>query len=170
MGVTPGTGGKSFAEIIAAAQAGEIKALLIHDDNPLLSAPGTADILAALEAVEALVVIDSVRSTTAEHADVVLAELPFFSKDGTITNADRHVNRQRPAGVTRREERDGVTILTQLANALGGNFAFETPADVMDEAAARVAGYRPYARILSGKTRALAERAAQRAAAHARHR
>ena len=157
MGITPAAGGKSFPEIVQAAKAGEIKALLIHDDNPLLNAPGSEDIRTALDAVEALVVIDSVRSTSAEYAHVVLAELPFFSKDGTITNADRRINRQRPAGVARREERGGVTILTQLANALGGNFSFEGAGDVMDEIAARVDGYRPYTRILSGRTRTLIE-------------
>src|SRR5690606_18812448 len=144
MGVTPAVGGKSFPEIIEAAKAGQIKALLIHDDNPLLNAPGTDDIRAAFAADAALAVSDPVHSTTAAHADVVLAELPFFSKDGTITTADRRINRQHPAGYARREERGGVEVLSQLANALGARFAYEGAADVMDEVAMQVAGYRPY--------------------------
>src|SRR5690606_9512807 len=44
MGVGPAAGGKSFPEIIEGAKAGEIKAILLHDDNPLLNSPGTADI------------------------------------------------------------------------------------------------------------------------------
>jgi predicted molibdopterin-dependent oxidoreductase YjgC len=127
----------------------------------LLNAPGSEDIRAALEAVDVLVVIDSVRSTAAEHADVVLAELPFFAKDGTITTADRRINRQRPAAVARREERDGVQLLTALANALGGNFPYADAAAVMAEAASSVPGYRPYPRILSGRTRALANEQAE---------
>ncbi|MYB41430.1 MAG: molybdopterin-dependent oxidoreductase, partial [Chloroflexi bacterium] len=155
MGVAPGEGGRSFPEIIEAARDGAIRALLIHDDNPLLNAPGSDDIRAALETVEALVVIDSLRSTTAAHANVVLAELPFFAKDGTLTTGDRRITRQRPAAQPRRDERDGVAILVALANALGGDFAYESAGEVMAEAAASLEGYEPYEAVRSGRTRAL---------------
>ena len=155
MGIAPGEGGKSFPEIIEAAKAGEIKALLIHADNPLLNAPGTAEILAAFAAVETLIVIDSVRSTTAEHASVVLAEVPFFAKDGTITSADRRLIRQRPALAATREARDGLTVLAALARALGGTVPAETPAEVMAVAMTSVSGYVAYPQIESGRTRAL---------------
>ncbi|MYA20968.1 MAG: molybdopterin-dependent oxidoreductase [Chloroflexi bacterium] len=155
MGVTPGEGGRSFPEIIEGARDGAIRALLIHDDNPLLNAPGSDDVRAALEAVEALVVIDSVRSTTAAHANVVLAELPFFAKDGTLTTGDRRITRQRPAAQPRRDERDGVAILIALANALGGDFAYGSAGEVMAEAAAGLEGYEPYEAVRSGRTRAL---------------
>ena len=158
MGIAPGSGGKSFPEIIEAAKVGEIKALVIHADNPLLNAPGTADILAAFAAVDALIVIDSIRSTTAEHATVVLAEVPFFAKDGTITNADRRIIRQRPAATPQREAHDGLAVLTALTAALGGSAASgggSTAADVMALAAASIDGYVTYPKIESGRTRAL---------------
>ena len=155
MGVAPGEGGRDFPAIVEGAREGAIRALLIHDDNPLLNAPGSADVRAALEAVEALVVIDSLRSTAAEHADVVLAELPFFAKDGTITTGDRRLTRQRPAGAPRREERAGVALLAALARALGDGGAPETAAGAMADAAARAAGYAPHESIRSGRTRAL---------------
>ena len=110
---------------------------------------------AALEAVEALVVIDSLRSSTAQHANVVLAELPFFAKDGTLTTGDRRITRQRSAAPPRRDERDGVAILVALANALGGDFEYEGPGAVMAEAAASLEGYEPHEAIRSGSTRAL---------------
>ena len=166
MGLEPGEGGRSFGEIIEGARDGSIRALLIHDDNPLLSSPGTADVRAALEAVDALVVIDSLRSTTAEHANVVLAELPFFAKDGTITSGDRRITRQRPAAEPRRDEREGVAIISALANALGGAFAYESAADVMAEAAERVEGYTRYEGLLPSRTRALP---AESAMAHTRY-
>ena len=155
MGVAPGEGGRSFPEIIEGARDGAIRALLIHDDNPLLNAPGSDDVRAALENVEALVVIDSLRSTTAQHANVVLAELPFFAKDGTLTTGDRRITRQRPAAPPRRDERDGVAILVALANALGGDFAYESAGAVMAEAAAGIEGYEPHEATRSGRTRAL---------------
>ena len=157
MGLEPGDGGRSFQEIIEGARDGSIRALLIHDDNPLLSATGTADVRAALEAVDALVVVDSLRSTAAEHANVVLAELPFFAKNGTITSGDRRITRQRPAAEPRRDEREGVAVLAALANALGGEFAYEGAADVMAEAAERVEGYTRYEGLMPSRTRALPE-------------
>ena len=119
MGVVPGPNGLGFPEIIEAARSGAIKALVIHADNPLLNAPGTAAVREALDRVEALVVIDEVRSTAADHANVVLADVPFFAKDGTLTNADRRIVRQRPAATSQREAVPGLAILGALAKALG---------------------------------------------------
>jgi predicted molibdopterin-dependent oxidoreductase YjgC len=159
MGVAPAEGGKSFPEIIAAAKAGQITALVIHDDNPLLSAPGRADVQAALEAVPTLIVIDSLRSTTAELATVVLAERPFFAKEGTITNADHRILRQRAAGGAQRDEQQGTAILTALANALGDAMTYAAPIDVMREIAERVPNYATHEAIATapGTTRALPE-------------
>ena len=144
IGVAPAPDGKSFPEIIAAAKAGEIKVIVLHDDNPLLNAAGSDDVRAAFQALEALIVIDSVRSTAVEHATVVLAELPFHGKDGTITNADHRLLRQRPATVASGDERDGASILLALANGLGDPVRFDGAAEVMAEIAGRVSGYVTY--------------------------
>ncbi|RLT27012.1 MAG: hypothetical protein DWI48_04775 [Chloroflexi bacterium] len=149
MGVTPGGvagvgGGKSFSEIIEGARDGSIKALVIHADNPLLSAGGSTAVREALDKVEALIVIDAVRSTAADHANVVLADVPFFAKDGSITNADRHVMRQKPAQSSQREARPGLAIIGALATALG----HESRPSTMP------AGYVPLAQVQSGRTRA----------------
>ncbi len=157
MGVAPGEGGLGFPAIVEAARDGAIRALVIHDDNPLLSAPGAGAVRAALDAAEALIVIDSLRSAAAERAGVVLAELPFFAKDGTITTGDRRITRQRPAAAPRREEQGGVAILGALASALGGGEPPAGPAAAMAEAAPRAGGYRPWGELRSARTRALPE-------------
>ena len=155
MGVAPADGGRSFPEIIAAARSGEVRALLLHGDNPLLNAPGSDEIAAALEALDTLIVIDSLRSTAAEHASVVIAEPPFFARDGTITSADRRIVRQRAATGARGDQRHGAAILSAIADGLGGLFAYDGAADVMAEIAEQVPGYRVYREIASGRTRAL---------------
>lgn len=155
MGLTPAEGGKSFPEIIDAARDHSIKALLIHDDNPLLSSPGSDTVIAALEAVEVLIVIDSLRSTTAEYADIVLAELPFFLRDGTITSADRRIIRQQAASEARGDERSGIEVFSALADGLGGLFTQSKSAEVMVEIAEQITGYIPYSRLTSGQSRAL---------------
>ena len=155
MGVAPADGGRAFPEIIAAAQSGEVRALLLHGDNPLLNAPGSDEIAAALEALDTLIVIDSLRSTAAEHASVVIAEPPFFARDGTITGADRRIVRQRPATDARGDQRHGAAILSAIADGLGGLFVYDGAAEVMAEIAEQVPGYCGYREIASGRTRAL---------------
>jgi len=153
MGIAPGDSGRSFAQIIEAAKSREVRALVLHDDNPLLNAPGREDIAAALAALDVLVVIDNVRSTATEHATVVLAELPFFARTGTITNADRRIIRSNAAAGPRADERTGIELISALGNALEGDFHHESPADVMAAAATRVAGYVEYNALTSARTR-----------------
>ena len=155
MGLTPGPEGRGFAEIIEGARSGAVKALIIHADNPLLNAPATAEVRAALEALDALVVIDSVRSTASEHAQVVLAALPFFATDGTITTADHRLVRQRSTGSTYRDARAGIDVIASLVLALGGAVSEQSAADVMAQVATRVPGYVAYGALQSGRTRAL---------------
>lgn len=155
MGVAPGANGRGFAEIIAGARSGAIHALVVHADNPLLNAPGTADIIAALDALDALIVIDGVRSTLAERADVVLPDLPFFAKHGTLTTADRHVVRQQPAQAPHRDEQDAVATLAALGRALGAALPCATAAEAAVALASAVPGYVPLAQVRSGRSRAL---------------
>ncbi len=157
MGIAPGEGGLGFSGMVEAIERGEIRALLVHEENPLLSVAGAERVRAALGRLDALIVVDSLCSSTAELASVVLAALPFHAQDGTITTADRRLVRQRPAAVARRDERPGVALLAALAGALGAPLGAESAADVMAEAAEHVPGYAPYQRIRSGSTRALPE-------------
>ena len=159
-GISPDAGGRSFPEIIQGAGDGSVRALVIHADNPLLNSPGRPEIESALSNLEALIVIDSLRSSTAEHATVVLAELPFHAEDGTLTSADRRIIRQRPAAIARRDERSGLAIIGALAEALGSDLGSHLPADVMQEMAedgVSFPGYRPYAELArrAGRARAL---------------
>ena len=167
VGVTPGDGGRSYSGIIEGAIAGDIKALIIHADNPLLSAPGRNAAEAALSALDALVIIDSVRSSAAEHADVVLAELPFHGEDGTITNADHRVLLHRAATRAKSEERAGVAIIGALGDALAGagNAALtvDTPFAITDLVAAEVPGYADAATVWGsgGEYRTLGDTSAE---------
>ena len=156
MGITPGLGGKSFPEIIAAAKAGEVKALVIHRDNPLLNSGGTDDIEAALTAVEQLIVIDSVRSSAAEHASVLLAEKPFHLSQGTTTNAARGIGVNRASLSATRDERDGLAVIAALANGLGARVPTSIT-EVTDEIASKIAVYESWARIEPGRTRVFIE-------------
>ena len=159
MGVAPASGGHSFPEIVAAITSGAIRALVVHRDNPLLSAPGAAQTAAALEALEALVVIDSVRSTATEHATAVLAEAPFHATRGTTTNAARRIAQNRHAMPAAQDERPATSIIAALAEGLGEHLGADDAIAITDEIATHIEGYAPWAAIQSGRTRALLEAA-----------
>lgn len=158
-GIVPRSTENDFPNIIEKAKNGTIKALVLHNDNPLLNTPGTPDIESALANLEVLIVIDSLKSTATQHATVVLAELPFHAKDGTLTSADRRIIRQRPAGAPQGDEREGIAILTALARALGTSINYDSAADVMRDISSSVVGYVPYDELTRspGKIRALVE-------------
>jgi len=88
---------------------------------------------------------------------VVLAETPFHAEDGTITNADRRVLRQRPAAVPRGQERPGIAILAALAHALGSTKHLGTVAEIARDMHEHVTAFPAYSSIdaAPGNTRAL---------------
>ena len=155
MGMAPGDGGHDFRGMIEAMERGEIRALLIHAENPLLAVAGADRVRAALAQLDSLIVIDSLVTGVAELASVVLASLPFLATDGTITTADRRLVRQRPAAAARGDERPAGALLAALAEALGASIGGGAAAETMAEVAARVPGYVPLERTRSGRTRAL---------------
>jgi predicted molibdopterin-dependent oxidoreductase YjgC len=160
MGVSPdlgpgraaldGEAGLDFAGMVEGALEGRIKALVVAGDNPLMFAPARGRVQEALGKLEFLLVIDQVLSETAKLAHTVLAGAPTYGKDGTITSADRRVLRLRAAQATPGDARPAWHSLTELARRLaratGSNarFPYEEAADVTDEIARKVPGYKRF--------------------------
>lgn len=154
MGVSPDEGpgraaasvpGMDFAQMIAAANAGTLKALIVVGDNPLMFAPGTAAVRSALEKLELLIVIDDVMTDTAKLAHCVFADVPTYAKTGTFSNAERRVNRLHAALDAIGDARPALLALTDLANALkADSFVYDHPDAVTNEIAATVPGYEPF--------------------------
>ncbi len=142
----PAEPGMSFTQMMEAARSGRLKALIVAGDNPLLTAPDKEGVRAALEALDLLVVIDSIMTDTAELAGVVLADVDVYGKAGTYTPADRRVLRRnaatRPVGDARPALATLAELGTRLAAARGVRVAFpSTPKLVMNEIAAAVPLY-----------------------------
>ena len=85
---------------------------------------------------------DSFLTDTAEYADVVLPRRRQHEDEGTFTNGERFVQRVRPAAPPLGEALPDWKIVQLLANALGGDWAYAGPADVMREIAEVVWCYR----------------------------
>ena len=112
-----------------------VKGLLVMGDDPTqhLPAPGPAREL--LTGLEALVVVDSVRTAVVELAHVALPGTVFAEKEGTLTSADRRVQRVRAAAPPPREARPEWEALCELSAHLGHPMSYASPAAVMDEIA-----------------------------------
>ena len=131
--------GLKAVDLFRAVKAGRIKALWIMATNPAVSLPQAGQVRRALERCEFLVVSDCVRHTdTTKYAHVLLPAAAWGEKDGTVTNSERRISRQRaflpPAG----EARPDWWLVTEVARRLGHGaaFAYQSPASIFREHAA----------------------------------
>jgi predicted molibdopterin-dependent oxidoreductase YjgC len=139
----------ALADLVPAIEAGTVKALYVVGADPALALADDERTRKALELLDVLVVQDSFPTDTAAEADVVLASAVAFEDEGTFTNGERFVQRVRAAAPPRGDSLPDWTIVQKLANALGADWVYATPADVMREIAELVPGYRgiSYARL-----------------------
>jgi len=127
--------GLTVTEIMDAALEGQIKAIYVMGENPLLSDPNLTHVEEALRAVDFLVVQDIFLNETAQLADVVLSAVSFAEKTGTFTNTERRVHLVRKAIKPSVSALPDWEILTRLANAMGAGWHYEGPAQIFDELA-----------------------------------
>ena len=114
--------GLTVVEMMNAAAAGEVKAMYIMGENPLLSDPNAGHVRQALEALDFLVVQDIFLTETAELADVVLPAAAWAEKEGTFTSTGRRVQWSHRAVAPPGKARDDLWIIGQVAQRLGFNF------------------------------------------------
>ncbi len=129
-----------FAEI----EKKNIKAIWIMATNPVVSMPDADRIKAALENCELVVLSDCVRNTdTARVADICLPATTWGERDGTVTNSERRISRQRPFLPAPGLAKHDWQILTEFAQAMGFGeaFPYRSAAEIFDE----------YARLTSCK-------------------
>ncbi|KQW71759.1 nitrate reductase [Phenylobacterium sp. Root77] len=148
--VAPRPGLKAIDMFDAIAE-GKIKALWVMATNPAVSLPNATKVRAALAACPFVVVSDCMAQTdTMAFAHVKLPALAWGEKDGTVTNSERRISRQRrlfdPPGEARADWR----IIADVAGAMGHREAFDwrTPAQVFREWA-RLTNYENQDRMLS---------------------
>lgn len=118
------------------ACGGGFKGLYVQGEDIAQSDPNTQHVEAALGALDVLIVQDLFLNETARFAHVFLPGTSFLEKDGCFINAERRINRVRPAmrSATGKEE---WRVTQDLANALGyAEMNYESASDIMDEIAA----------------------------------
>ncbi len=145
--------GLTHTEIFDAIYEGDITALYLVGENPLLTEANSKHVREALEKLDFFVVQDLFISETAQFADVILPAASFAEKDGTFTNTERRVQRVRRAIPPRGDSKPDWWITSQIAKKMGATgFEFSHPAEIMAEinAVTPIYGGITYERIEAG--------------------
>ncbi len=126
--------GLTVTEMVALAGTGEIKALYVMGENPMVADPDINHAHHALEQLDFLVVQDIFPSETAQLADVILPGASYAEKEGTFTATDRRVQRVRQAIAPLGDSKPDWEIICLLARQMGAQgFDFASPAEIMAE-------------------------------------
>jgi len=134
--------------MLNAAEAGDVKAMFILGENPMMSDPDLNHVRKCLQSLDFLVVQELFMTETARLADVVLPGVSFAEKDGTFTNTERRVQRIRKAIEPIGNARPDWQIICDLAKRVDarlgidrtgarfGSWDYASPAEVMSEISA----------------------------------
>jgi len=136
--------GLKAVDLFKAIHAGKIKAVWIMATNPAVSLPNSEFVREALEKCEFVVVSDCVRETdTTQYADVLLPGQTWGERDGTVTNSERRISRQRSFLPKPGDAKPDWWIIAEVAKRMGfaESFHYDEPRDVFIEHAA-LSGYK----------------------------
>lgn len=127
--------GLRIPNMLDAAVEGTFKGIYVQGEDILQSDPDTKHVAAGLAAMECVIVHDLFLNETANYAHVFLPGSTFLEKDGTFTNAERRINRVRKVMAPRNGYADW-EVTQLLANAMGANWTYTHPSQIMEEIAA----------------------------------
>jgi NADH-quinone oxidoreductase subunit G len=167
VGVYPREGGLNFDGIMKAIREGQIKALVVADDN-IAATPAVAEALAKLDM---LIVVFSFECEITRMADILFPAATFAEKHGTFTNFQGRVQRIRPSVATleqdralegfamsrldkfgtsfdrwgrgtKRDARPTWRIIAGIASLMGAKYRYNTAEEVFNEIATNVDAFK----------------------------
>ncbi|OXT02069.1 formate dehydrogenase subunit alpha [Notoacmeibacter marinus] len=127
--------GLRIPNMFDAALDGSFGGLYCQGEDIVQSDPDTKHVVAALSAMECVIVHDLFLNETSNYAHVFLPGSSFLEKDGTFTNAERRINRVRKVMAPKADYADW-EVTQMLANAMGANWTYRHPSEIMAEVAA----------------------------------
>jgi assimilatory nitrate reductase catalytic subunit len=140
----PAQNGLKAVDLFDAVHDGKVKAVWIMATNPVVSLPDADKVRAALKKCELVVVSDVLEHTdTTALAHVLLPAAAWGEKDGTVTNSDRRISRQRAFLQPPGEAKSDWWIISEVARRMGhgDGFDFQSAREVFVEHA-RLSGTR----------------------------
>ncbi|WP_232630895.1 nitrate reductase [Methylobacterium sp. Leaf118] len=139
--IITGEGMKAVA-LFEAIERGKIKALWVMGTNPLVSMPRADRIREAIAGLDLYVVSEAIATSDSARASgrktVLLPALAWGEKDGTVTNSERRISRQRAFLKAPGAARADWAIMADVAQRLGHGeaFAYRSAAQIFREHAA----------------------------------
>lgn len=136
MPVAPGL---KAVDMFQAVGEGKIKALWVMCTNPAVSLPEANAVRDAIAGCDFVVVSDMYATTdTARLADVILPATGWAEKDGTVTNSERCISRQRGVMQIPGQARHDWDIIADVGRRMGWGQAFDyqSPSEIFREYAA----------------------------------
>jgi assimilatory nitrate reductase catalytic subunit len=128
--------GLKAVDLFEQIEQGKVKAVWVMATNPVASMPNRNKIERALAKCDLVVVSDCVaKNDTLAFANVKFPATGWSEKDGTVTNSERRISRQRallpPAG----EAKHDWQIICEVARAMGHGeaFAYHDPSQIFVE-------------------------------------
>ncbi len=133
--------GLTSTEMVDAALAGSLRALVIFGEDKALADAHGARTEEALRRLDLLVVCEVVPTATSRLAHVVLPAAATLEREGTFVNTERRVQRFHRALPPLGDTLPELEIVRRLANALGAAWPVRSAGDVMEEAARLVPAF-----------------------------
>jgi assimilatory nitrate reductase catalytic subunit len=132
--------GLKAVQMFEGVERGEIKALWVMATNPAVSLPRAGAVRGALQKLELFVVSENVLSndTVNAGAQILLPAAAWGEKDGTVTNSERRISRQRGFLPLPGEAKPDWWIVSEVAHRMGFGdaFAYANASDIFREHAA----------------------------------
>jgi len=133
--------GLTVTQMIPKAHDGELKALYVIGENPLVSDPDLNHAEKSFKNLDFLMVQDIFMTETARLADVVLPACCFAEKDGTFANTERRVQRIRKAVKPPGQAREDWKIICDLSTRMDYTMPYSDSSEIMAEIACVTPSY-----------------------------
>jgi len=133
------TQGLKAVDLFKAVAKGRIKVLWIMATNPVDSLPEADLVREALKTCPLVIVSDIMNNTDSIiHADIRLPAAGWGEKDGTVTNSERRISRQKAFLPLPGDAKPDWWIISEVAKRMGfeNEFPYSSPASIFREHAA----------------------------------
>lgn len=128
--------GLKAVDMFKAMDEGRIKAIWIMATNPAVSMPDSELVRRALQGCDLVVVSDCVAETdTTKYAHVKFPAQTWGERDGTVTNSERRISRQRAFLPSPGEVRPDWWIISEVAKRMGftAQFRYRDASEIFRE-------------------------------------
>lgn len=136
----PAQNGITIMEMMQGCIDGQVKAMVVLGENPVVSDPDSNHVKHALQSVEFFMAMDIFPTPTTELAHLVLPAASFAETDGTFTNSERRVQRVRQA-IPPLAGKTNWQVIQELSTRMGYPMGYGSAEEIFNEMASLTPSY-----------------------------